>query len=191
MPAFVLHERIVATQVHRHGPAAVRAGWHEFRRNPHMFLPFDHGPHNRLIVEGFLSAWHAALEQAIVALRVEQAFAGEPSFLEAVVHIGRDDEIVLARHEFQQIGVHRFRHVVVAVDGYESAPIRPVFLQRGERVEASRIHVANAVGRGEIGEVPFESFAGIGEARRRGQSRSRTDDHGVGLMPRRFQQVKS
>ena len=53
------------------------------------------------VVVGFLTARLIALEQAVIALRVEQAALVESGFLELMVDIGCQHEIVLVLDKFQ------------------------------------------------------------------------------------------
>ena len=82
------------------------------------------------------------MEQPIVALGVEQPFLIEPRLLELMVHIGSDDEIILALHQFEQIVINGFwcRH----------------------------IHVGEAIFLDEISEMLLKPLARISEACRGG-----------------------
>ena len=166
MPALVLHKGLVGAQVDLHRTAADGAFRYQFRRNPHIHLfrnhPFDH----ILVVVGFLVTGFRTLEQAVVALRVEQPFFVKSCLLELVIDIGGDDEIVFVFQQFEQIVIDGLRggHVAVVVD--VAAPIGPMFLLVGKRVEARRVHVGEAILADEVGKVLLETLAGIDEPRR-------------------------
>ena len=97
-----------------------------------------------------------------------------------MIDIGGDDEIVLAFQEFKQVVIDGLRggHVAVVID--VAAPVGPMFLLGGKRIEARRVHVGEAVFPDEVGKVLLESLAGIGKPRRSGEPRTGTDDDGVG-----------
>ena len=72
VPALVLYEGIVAEEVHRHRLAAVRANRKKLGRDSHILLPLDHFTDHGFVIKGLLTARLTALEQAVIALRVEQ-----------------------------------------------------------------------------------------------------------------------
>lgn len=141
----------------------------------------NHFPNGFLIVVGFLVTRFRTLEQPIVALGVEQSLFVEACLLELVINIGGNDEIVLVLHELQEVVVNGFRgrYITVVVD--MTAPIGPMFLLGRELMESRCVHVGEAVFLDEIGEILFEAFAIIGEARRGGEACASTDDDGVGF----------
>ena len=59
----------------------------------HILLPFDHFADHDFVIKGLLTARLAALEQAIIALRVEQPLFIKAYFLKAVVNVCGDDKI--------------------------------------------------------------------------------------------------
>ena len=122
-----------------------------------------------------------ALEQAVVALRVEQSLFVKPCLLELVIDIGGDDEIVLAFQEFKQVVIDwlRGRHIAVIPD--VAAPVGPVFLLVRKLVESRRVHIGEAVFPDEVGEILLEAFPRIGETCRGRKSRARADHHGIGF----------
>ena len=61
-------------------------------RYTHILLLCHHLPDNCFILIGFLAAGFAALEQAVIALGIEQPFLIKSGFLEAVIHIGGDKQ---------------------------------------------------------------------------------------------------
>ena len=103
VPAFVLHEGIIAAQVHGQRLPAMGTGRKKLGRYFHILLPFDHLPNDRLIIKGLLTARLTALEQTIIALRVEQALFIKASFLKAVVNVCGNNEIILVLHQLQKV----------------------------------------------------------------------------------------
>lgn len=190
VPAFVLHEGIIAAQVHGQRLPAVGTGRKKLGRYFHILLPLDHLPNDLLIIKGLLTARLTALEQAVIALRVEQPLFVEPCFLEAVVHIGGDYKVILILHQPEQRAVYRLRGVLIAVDINVPAPVRPVFLHGGVRVKAAGIHIRKAVFAGKIGEICSESFPGVGEPGGGGQPGSCADDDGISLVQGLFELLR-
>ena len=58
------------------------------------FCRADHFADRPFVIPGFLAAGAAALEQAVISLGIKQALFVKARLLEAVVHIGGNDEIV-------------------------------------------------------------------------------------------------
>ena len=145
-----------------------------------LYLHRNHFPDSLFVVVGFLVTRLCALEQTVVALRVEQPLFVKSCLLELVINIGGDDEIVLVFQQFEQVVINWLRggHVAVVID--VAAPIGPMVLLGGKRIEARRVHVGEAVLADEVGKVPLEALTGIGEARRGGEPRTGTDDDSVG-----------
>ena len=85
-----------------------------------------------------------------------------------MVHIGGDDEIVLAFQQFEQVVVNGFWGGNVAVVVDVATPVGPMFLLGREGIEARRVHVGELVFFDEIGEMLLEPLARIGESRRGG-----------------------
>lgn len=148
----------------------------------HKALCLNHSPDQALVVIGTPVARNAALQQAVVALCVEEASAVEPSQLELVVHVSREHEVVLAAHEGEQVVVGGARRPHVAVAPDVAAPVRPVLLKGVERVEAAGVHVREVVLLYEVAEGRLEARAGVGEASRGGEPSARANDDGVGLV---------
>ena len=73
-------------------------------------------------------AWFAALEQAVVALSVEHAVFVESGFLETMIYVGGQNELVFVFQQVIEVLVHRFRSVHVAVYINVPTPVGPVFL---------------------------------------------------------------
>ena len=72
----------------------MRAVRHELAGNPQVALLVDHGTDGIFVVPGFLAARAAALEEAVIALCVEEPLLVEARPLEAVVHVGGEHEVV-------------------------------------------------------------------------------------------------
>ena len=157
---------------------------HEPGGYAHAALLCDHGANRLLVIEGFLAAGLAALEEAVVALRVEETLFVEARLLEAMVHIGGDDKVIRAPYERQELVVHGPGRVFVAVDEDVAAPVGPVFLRRCEGEKASGVHIADAVYGGEVREVAVKAFARIGEAGGGGKARARADHDGIAGVKR-------
>ena len=68
----------------------------------------DHLPNHFFIVPGLFAAGFAALKQAVIALGIEKAFLVKSRFLEAMIHVGGQDEIILVLHHLKQIAVGGF-----------------------------------------------------------------------------------
>lgn len=95
VPALILHEGVVAAQVHGHGLTADRTAGNELAGHAHVGLLLEHTQNDFFIVVGLLAARLCALEQAIIALRVEQTVFVEARALKLVIDIRGDDEIIL------------------------------------------------------------------------------------------------
>ncbi len=190
MPPHVLDECVVAAQIHRHGSAAVRADGDQLRRDPQVLLPRKHLTDGGFIVIRLLPARAAALEQAVIALRVKQALFAKSGLLEAVIHVRGDDKIVLAPQQRQKRVIHRLRRVLIAVEEDIPAPVRPGFLRGGVGVKPAGIHIVKAVFCCKIREILAEPLAGVRKPGRRGQTRARADDHRVRGQERFSQALK-
>ena len=114
VPAFVLHEGIIAAQVQGQRLPAVGTGRKKLGRYFHILLPLDHLPNDLLIIKGLLTARLTALEQTIIALRVEQALFIKASFLKAVVNIRGDDKIIFVLYQLQKINTAYKKRIVCA-----------------------------------------------------------------------------
>lgn len=119
VPSAVLAERAVDTQVGNHGRPAARAAGNELARHPLVFLELRHLADLPLVVVRLAGAVAAALEQAVVSLRVEQPRLVEPRQLELVVDIGGEDEVVSPFEDAQkvEVGLTDPRLVAVEQDG--------------------------------------------------------------------------
>ena len=148
----------------------------------HISLRRDHAFGDFLVIERLRTARLTALEQAVIALRVKQPLLIKACFLKAVIHVGRDHEIVLVSHQLQKVVIDRLRCIHIAVDVDVPAPIRPEFFLCGERIEAAAVHIPHAVLCRKIGKVFFKPFAGVGEARRRRQTGAGTNHYGITVL---------
>ena len=152
VPALVLHKGIVTAEIHGHRPAADRAVRDQFRGNCHVrryalrdsqavipaddiALRFQHLPDEIFVFVSLLTARLAALEQAVIPLRIEKAFFIKARFLETVVYIGGQDEIVLALYLLPQIVIYRLGRILIAVDPDIAAPVSPTLFRRIVGVE--------------------------------------------------------
>lgn len=181
-PAFVLDEGVVKTHVLRHWCAADGAARHERAWDAHVFLLGSHAADDRFIVVGFFAAGNAALEQAEIALGVEEPRFVKTCALKAVVHIGGDDEIILVGDEIFQHVVGGVRDVAVAIEHEVTAPEGPFFFEAVELVEAGAVKIGEAIFGDEIREILSEARAGHDEPGCSGKSGAGTDEHGVGVV---------
>ena len=179
VPALILNKAVVGAEIHGHRPAAVRADGQQLSRDAHVLLPFDHFTDGSLIVKGLLTARSAALEKAVVTLHVEQPLFIKARLLKAMIHICRDNEIVLVGRQPQKSFIDRFRGVHIAIDIDVPAPVRPEFFPRREGVKAAAVHIPNAVLCREIGKEFFKALTVVGKARRGGKPCSGADHNGV------------
>lgn len=178
VPTRILDEGFICPQVHGQGPAAVGTMGDQLGGNPQVPLPGHHLPDQGFVVPGLLAAGAGALEEAVIPLGIKEPFLVKARLLEAVVHVGGEDEIILPLHQLQQRLIHRLGWGLVAVQGNEATPIGPVRLWVREGVEATAVHIPKAVAGGEVAKVLPETGPAVGEARRGGQPRPRPDDHG-------------
>ena len=118
IPPGVLHESIVGPEIHAHGSAAPRASGHQFgghgapdlcafRHRQFSFLDavpltYYHFFHGLFVIIGPGKNLFSALKQTVIALRVEQSALIKACFLEAVIHIGGQHEIILILHQCKQ-----------------------------------------------------------------------------------------
>ena len=182
VPALVLDEFIVASKIHCHWLAANGTARDQLGRDCHIFLLFNHRNDSVIVVVGFVVTRHGALEQAVVALCIEQTLLVKARRLELVVDIRREDKVVLILDELQEVIVHRLRRLYIAVEKDMSAPPRPECFLIGERIESARIHIGNAVLLGKVGKVFVETLAGICQPCGGGQTSARADNNRVGVI---------
>ena len=179
MPSAVLAERAVDAQVGDHGRPAVRAAGNELARHPLVFLAARHLADLLLVVVRLGGAVAAALEQAVVPLRVEQPRLVEPCQLELVVDVGGEDEVVSPFEDAQEVEVGLADPCLVAVEQDGAAPPRPVGLQVGEVVEPARVHVGYPEPIAEVREVLVKALPGVREACCGGEPGARAHQDGI------------
>ncbi len=163
VPTLVLDEFVVGAQVHGHRLAADGTARDQLGRDLHILLPFDHCDDRVLVVVGFVMARHGALEQAVVALCIEQPLLVKACHLKLMIDIRCKDKVVLVLNKLQQVIIHglwRF-HITVEID--VSAPPRPEGFVIGEGIKPARVHIGNAVLLGKVGKVLIEPLSRIGQ----------------------------
>jgi len=101
MPALVFYKSIITSQVHVHRLATDGTSRDEVGRDSHILLCFHHFFDNFFVIVGLPVAGLGALEKTIVALSVEKPLFVEARLLEAVVDVGRKDEVVFIFDELK------------------------------------------------------------------------------------------
>ena len=182
VPPLILHKRIVSAQVHRKRGATVRAMGHKRRRDTQVLLVGDHIAYELFVVPCLLAAGLAALEQAVVSLRVEESLLVKAGALETMVHVCGQHKVVAVAHYAQELFVEWRRYGIVSVAHDVAAPKRPVLLERIIGIETAGIHIGKAVACGEVAKELLEALARIGVACRSGKSRTGADHYGIGLV---------
>lgn len=99
VPAFVLDEFIVRTQIHCHRCAAMRTNGNKPGRDFHIVLLFTHCNNSLLFVVCFVAAGNGALKKSVVALSIEQPLFVEAGLLKLMVNVRRYDEIILVLYQ--------------------------------------------------------------------------------------------
>ena len=99
VPAFVLDEFIVRTQIHCHRCAAMRTNGYKPGRDFHIVLLFTHCNNSLLVVVCFVAAGNGALKKSVVALSIEQPLFVEAGLLKLMVNVRRYDEIILVLYQ--------------------------------------------------------------------------------------------
>lgn len=127
------------------------------------------------------------MEEAVIALRIEQAMLVEPRALEAVIDVGGEHEVIAAAHEFEQLLIDRLWNWVETVARDVSAPKRPILFKSFIGIESACIHIGKAIFRGEIAKKALETFACICVARCGGKSCARAYYNGVCRLNRVLQ----
>lgn len=165
VPALILHEAVVAAEVRRQRPSAMRAVRNKICRHGHfgrfrhskcairrncIALRSDHVLDNLPVIERLRATRLAALEQPVVSLRVEQAVLVKSGFLKAVIHIRCQNKGILVLHKRKQFFIDGLRRIQITVDVNRTAPIGPVFFKRCIRVKPTGVHVVKIVFCGEI-----------------------------------------
>ena len=126
-------------------------------------------------------AGFAALKQTVIALRVEQSALIKACFLEAVIHIGGQHEIILILHQCKQPVVEIRGRIHIAVHVDVPAPVGPIFFQRIIMIKASGIHVGKMIVCGKIRKIPVKPFPAVGKSCCRRQPRSGADYNRIRL----------
>ena len=166
VPAFIFHEGVVSTEIHRYVGSIVRMLRDQRRRNFHgntacrhfkdplriLYKPLGfHGLHHPgFIVNGLPVCRICALEQAVVALRIEEPLFVKACLLETVIHVGGDHEIILILYQRIQVLINGSRRIHAAVHVNISCPESPSGLRIRIRVESAGIHIPYAKTCGEV-----------------------------------------
>ena len=179
VPPLVLDKRIVGAQVHRKRGATVRAMGHKRRRDTQVLLVGDHMAYELFVVPCLLAAGLAALEQAVVSLRIKEPLLVKAGALETMVHVCGQHKVVAVAHQIQELIVERRRYGIVSVAHDVAAPKRPVLLERIIGIETAGIHIGKAVTCGEVTKELLETLARIGVSGGGREPCSGTDYHGV------------
>ena len=103
-------------------------------------------------------ARHPALPQAIIPLGIEKLLFGKAVELKQMIHIRREDKIVLLFQQVQKNSVQFTWRQVVAIPIDLSAPIGPFLFQRWKGIEPRRIHIAEMVFGDKISEMTLKSI---------------------------------
>ena len=102
-------------------------------------------------------------------------------FLEAVIHIGGQHEIILILHQCKQPVVEIRGRIHIAVHVDVPAPVGPIFFQRIIMIKASGIHVGKMIVCGKIRKIPVKPFPAVGKSCCRRQPRSGADYNRIRL----------
>ena len=152
---------------------------HEHGQDAQVLLGGNHAAHEFFVIPCFLTAGLAALEQAVVSLRVEESLLVKAGALETMVHVCGQHKVVAVAHYAQELFVERRRYGIVSVAHDVAAPKRPVLLEQIIGIETAGIHIGKAVACGEVTKELLESLARIGVSGGGRESCSRTDYHGI------------
>ena len=132
-----------------------------------------------------------ALEQPVVSLGCKYTLILKTGQPELVVHIGGQDKVVFILHHPIQIPVQLCRRHVVPVIINMAAPIGPLLLLGGKRIEPRRIHVPHTVPLYEFPKMILKPPACIGQTGRSRQAASCSDNNSVSLLQTTFQRQKT
>ena len=127
------------------------------------------------------------LEKAVVSLGIEETFFIKARFLEAVVHVGGDHEIILVFYQFVQILIDRFRRIHVAVNIDISRPECPPGLYVRIGVKSARVHILNTETLRKIRKVSVETLPIIDKTGGSGKPRTRADHDSIRCIDLCFQ----
>lgn len=134
------------------------------------------------VIPCFLTARLAALEQAVVSLRIKEPLFVKAGALEAMVHIRGQHKVIAPAHDVQELFVERRRYGIVSVAHDVAAPKRPVLLERIIGIEATGIHVGKVVACGKVAKELLETLARIGVSGGGRESCPGADYHGIGCI---------
>ena len=115
VPALVLDECIIRAQVHGHRLTADGTFRDKLGRYFHIILKLDHIKHEFFVIVGLVVAGYGALEQAVVALRIEKSLLVEARLLKLVIDVRGDDKIIIVLHKLEKYFVCAVVNVRVAV----------------------------------------------------------------------------
>lgn len=176
MPTLVFHKGIVATQISNHGPTANGTVRDKPTRNTHagvarlgcaLSLSGHHSAYLLLVIVCFLMAWLAALEQAIIALRIKQTMLIYARQLELMVHIGGEHKVVAPLQKLDQLFIERCGARTIAVHHYLAAPVTPKKLGLREGIKPARVHIVEPKAFLKIREIALKALSRIRETSRR------------------------
>ena len=179
-PSVILDKLIVGTKIHGKRFPALRTFRDQLGRDPHILLLLVHFLNHLFVIVGVLRTGFRALEKTVIPLGIKEPFLIESRLLEAVIHVRRQDEIILVFHQREEIVIHRFRRIQIAVDVDVSGPVRPHDLRlHSQHMKAAGIHVRKTVLFREVGKVCREPLTAIDKARRSGKACTGTDHDSI------------
>ena len=108
-------------------------------------LRLHHIPHHIFIIIRLRMARLAALEQAVIALRVEQPLLVKAGFLEAMIDVCCQHEIIFLFYKIKKLTVDRKRCIHISINIDISAPVSPVLFQSIVRIKAAGIHIMKII----------------------------------------------
>lgn len=108
IPAFILYEFIVRTQIHCHRLSAFGATRNKFGRNTHILLLGNQTAYKFFVVVGCVMARLGTLKKTVIALRVEKPLFIEARLLKAVIHVRRNYKIIFVFDKFIQFVIYGF-----------------------------------------------------------------------------------
>ena len=165
MPTVIFDEFVVGTQIHRHRLSANGAFWHEIRRYFHILLLGNHLLNDFLVVIGFIMARNTALKKTVIPLGIKQPLFIESRFLETVVNVCRDNEVIFVFYEFIKFVINRFRRIGITIYKNISRPVRPELFGSIVRIKPTRIHIVKIVFRFEIVKILMKTLPRISKTR--------------------------
>ena len=118
-----------------------------------------------------------ALEEAVVALRVEETLLVEARPLELVVYVGREDKVISPVHNAQQVTIRVAHWPNVALVPDDARPPRPQLLRSVVGIETTGVLVLEAVALGKVSVEAIEPLPGVGELWAAGSRETRASTH--------------